>query len=222
MTAGSARAGRCTEACSASHAPRSPLAPTCAERPASPHRLLGCAGAWPRTRRRPSLDVQLRALCAAVLGLCFRVVGARGCAAAVPAGVLLARRLSRAGPTAHRVRPVVVGPRRVGRALLSRPLGSWRGRHAEAAELSRAVAGSAVALGGFLCCGWAMDGADAVAGRDPAGLESEASPGRKRSSSLNPCHRRPRLQLAVRSEKCREEACYYLLPRRSWLSCPSQ
>ena len=156
MTAGSARAGRCTEACSASHAPRSPLAPTCAERPASPHRLLGCAGAWPRARRRPSLDVQLRALCAAVLGLCFRVVGARGCAAAVPAGVLLARRLSRAGPTAHRVRPVVVGPRRVGRALLSRPLGSWRGRHAEAAELSRAVAGSAVALGGFLCCGWAM------------------------------------------------------------------
>ena len=55
--------------------------------------------------------------------------------------------------------------------------GSWRGRHAEAAELSRAVAGSAVALGSFLCCGWAMDGADAVAGRDPAGLESEASPG---------------------------------------------
>ena len=51
-------------------------------------------------------------------------------------------------------------------------------------------------------------GADAVAGRDPAGLESEASPGRKRSSSLNPCHRRPRLQLAVSSEECREEACY--------------
>ena len=93
--------------------------------------------------------------------------------------------------------------------------GSWRGRHAEAAELSRAVAGSAVALGSFLCCGWAMDGADAVAGRDPAGLESEASPGRKRSSSLNPCHRRPRLQLAVSSEECREEACYYLLPEGS-------